>query len=292
MYKILKRIIKRNKTISSSIIKILNYNANKRAKYLETIFEKVIEGSVVVKISNIPGEYEFDPRSHVLKQILLSKKNEYEPQIVEGIIKNIDSNKDAINVGANVGLYTNLIANNISPKKKVLAFEPTKRAFKMLQNNVKRNHNKEKVVLFNGIAANKNGDFSINIVKGKEEYSSLGKLVHPSINKMDFIKKSVKGVTVDSLVDKYNLRPGIIVLDAEGAELNVLEGAIETLKTYQPIIISEVYDELMLTQNADSKKLIKFLEGLKYIVSDINKGSLVFPYNGNIIAKLKIPLTK
>ena len=291
MYNILKNIIKRNKTVYSSISKIMNYNSNRRAKYLESLLENVIEGSVVVKISNMPGEYEIDPRSHILKQILLSQKKEYEPHIVEGILKNIDPNKDAINVGANVGLYTNLLAKNIGPDRKVLAIEPTNKAFKMLQNNVKRNQNENKVVLFNGIAANKIGNYVINIVEGKEEYSSLGKLVHPSISKMDYNKEPVKGVTIDSLVDKYNLRPGIIVIDVEGAELNVLKGAIKTLNLYHPIIISEVYDELMLTQNADSRKLIEFFEELKYIVSDINNGSIDFPFNGNIIAAIKSPTT-
>ena len=286
MYNILKRIIKRNKTISSSINKILNYNSNKRAKYLETLFENVIEGSVIVKISNIPGEYEFDPRSHVLRQILLSKKKEYEPQIVEGILRYIDSKKDAINVGANVGLYTNLLAKNISSKRKVLAIEPTKRAFKMLQHTVKRNHNEEKVVLFNGIAANKIGEFSINVIKGKEEYSSLGKLVHPSINKMDFIKKSVKGATIDSLVDKYNLKPGIIVLDAEGAELNVLEGATNTLKNYHPVIISELDDKLLYEQNTRSQDIIDYLQKINYKIRDVEGNFPTFPFCGNIIATI------
>ena len=284
MYNILKVIIKRNKTIYSSISKILNYNSNKRAKCLETLFENVIEGSVVVKIGNIPGEYEFDPRSHVLKQILLSKKKEYEPQIVEGILKNIDTKKDAINVGANVGLYTNLIANNISSKRKVLAIEPTKRAFKILQNNVKRNHNEEKVVLFNGIAANKNGDFNINIVKGKEEYSSLGKLVHPSIKNMDFTKIPVKGVTIDSLVDKYNLRPGIVVLDVEGSELNVLKGAAKTLKKYHPVIISELDDRLLFEQNTRSQDIINYLQKINYKIIDVEGNLPIFPFCGNIIA--------
>ncbi len=278
------KLIKKNSLLFDILRDIKNYKLNKRAKYLENIFENVIGGSIVVKISNIPGEYEIDPRSHVLKQILLAKEKEYEPQIVELILKNIDPNKDAINIGANIGLYSNLLADNTSPESKVLAIEPTPRAFKMLKNNIKRNQNEKKVILFNGIAANKNGNYDINIIKGKEEYSSLGKLVHPSIKNTDFIIEQVNGLTIDSLVDKHNLKPGILVIDVEGAELNVLKGAIKTLRLYHPIIISEVYDELLLKQNADSRKLVKFLEDLNYTTLDINKGNVDFPFNGNIIA--------
>ncbi len=150
-----------------------------------------------------------------MKKILLSK--DYEPEIVDLILRNIDPDKDAINVGANIGLYTNFLADKISNNSRVLAVEPTPNAFKLLTDNLLRNNN-SKVVLYNGIATNVSGKYKINVVPGNEEYSSIGEIAHLSINDKDHIIIEVKGETIDNLVKKHNLNPGIIVIDVEGAE--------------------------------------------------------------------------
>jgi hypothetical protein len=97
----------------------------------------------------------------------------------------------------------------------------------------------------------------------------------------------VKGQTIDNLVELHDLEPGIIVIDVEGAEHNVLLGAIETLKKYSPVIITELDDNLLLKQNSDSIKVIKFLKKLNYEIVDSDNKIPGFPFMGNIIAKYK-----
>lgn len=279
----LKKYIKKNSLLFRLLSNVKNYERNKQIKNYENIFSNVEGGNIVVNLKNISGCYEIDARSHILQRILLTK--EYEPKIVNLILKSIDFSKDAINIGANIGLYANLLAENLNTDRKVLAIEPALSAFKLLNNNSKRNNNEEKIIAFNGIATNMNGEYKINVIEGKEEYSSVGALIHNSIKNEKYTEQKVKGVTIDYLVNKHSIEPGLIVIDVEGAELNVLRGAIDTLKNYRPIIISEVDDNLLSEQNSNSKEVINFLKDLNYEVLDTENNIPSYPFSGNIIAK-------
>ncbi|MCK0130239.1 FkbM family methyltransferase [Flavobacteriaceae bacterium F08102] len=278
----LKNYIKKNKGLYSVLSAIKNFFPNKRKKLYDTIFSNVLEGTLLIELDNIPGKFEIDARSHILQRILLTK--EYEPKLVRHILNHVNRNMDAINIGANIGLYSNLLADNINNTNKVLAIEPTNRAFSLLTKNITLNNNENKIIPFNGIASSENGEFNLNIIEGMEEYSSIGTLVHASIQNEKFTSQVVKGKTLDYLVEKYELAPGIIVIDVEGAELSVLKGSIGTIKKFKPIIISELDDVLLSEQNATSREVIKFLKDYKYKVLDIDNNVPTYPFSGNIIA--------
>ena len=284
----IKKFIKNNRFTSNLISFFLNKRSrfeNRQQTSWDTFYSNIIEGNLVVTLNNIYGKFEMDVRSHILKRILISKV--YEPEIVDLVSKNIDPSKDAINIGANIGLFTNLIAYELNFNNKVLAIEPTPSAFKLLEANIERNGNSIKVLTYNGIATDKIGNYNINIIPGNEEYSSIGEMVHQSVKNKKHISIEVKGETIDNLVLRNNLNPGIIVMDVEGAEFHVLTGAIETLKKYHPTIIMELDDNLLCKQNSNSKQVIKFLENLKYNIIDSESNILDFPFTGNIVAKFK-----
>jgi len=282
----IKNILKKTKITNIILSPFLNMKSrikNRQQILLDTFFSNIIEGNLVVTLKNISGKFEMDVRSHILKRILITK--DYEPEIVDLVSKNIDRSKDAINIGANIGLFTNLLAREINSDSKVLAIEPTPNAYKLLETNIRLNDNTAKVLTYNGIATDKKGNYKINIIPGKEEYSSLGKMAHSSIKNMDYISLEVRGETIDNLVDKYNLNPGIIVIDVEGAEHLVLQGALNTIKKFHPIIISELDDLLLEKLNSNSNKIVGLLEENGYEVTDIKNNKLNFPFSGNIIAK-------
>ena len=262
-------------------------NKNRPNHYFETFFSNVKEGSLVVSVKNIFGTFEIDARSHILQRILLNK--DYEPEIVSLIEENIDFDKDAINVGANIGLFTILLAKLINKERRVLAIEPTPTAFKYLTNNIKRNEKEGKVVLYNGICSDTPGEFHLNTIAGKEEYSSLGKTYLTAEMKEEIHSIAVLGETIDNLVNKFSLNPGMLVVDVEGAEIKVLKGAKKTLEKYRPIIISELVDEFLEMQGTSAKEVVAFLLYNKYKVYDVaGNGEIQYPFCGSIIAIPKL----
>jgi FkbM family methyltransferase len=264
-------------------LKVLLRIVNIKNKYYNYLFSNVTDGSLVVKIKDIPGIFEIDARSHILQKILIDKN--YESVIVSMIRKNLNTDKDAINIGANIGIYTVLLANLINKDCKVLAIEPTPMAFKYLTNNLKRNKLDSKVVLYNGICIDKKGEYDLNIIEGKEEYSCIGESFHQSKIKEKIIRIKVEGDTINNLVTTCKLNPGIIVMDVEGAEMKVLAGASAVLEQYKPIIISELVDNLLNNQETSSKEVIDFLIKSGYIVYDTAGNKVKYPFHGNIIAK-------
>jgi FkbM family methyltransferase len=283
--------IKKNKIIRAFLFPVLLLknlilrNKNQKIVRFNDIFSNVIEGSLIVKLDSIPGCFEIDARSHLLQRILIN--NDYEPEIVALITENVNPQKDAINVGANIGLFAVLLSNLINSNRKVLAIEPTPLAFKYLNNNLERNNKKENIQVYNGICTNVSNEYTMNTILGKEEYSSLGESIHISNIKEEIVKIQVQGETLDNLVLKFNLLPGLLLIDVEGAEMKVLEGSSKLLKELKPVIISELDDALLSKQDTSSKKVIAFLETLGYNVSNIDNTKINYPFNGNIIAKPK-----
>jgi FkbM family methyltransferase len=66
----------------------------------------------------------------------------------------------------------------------------------------------------------------------------------------------VKMTTIDSEVKKYNISIGFIKIDIEGFELEVLMGAMKTLKEQHPILSSSSY------HNIELMDIPGFLEGI------------------------------
>ena len=284
----LKKVItklKANKIIRfivSPILILRNKHNNKANRFYDKLFTNAKEGSIVIEIKDLPGTYEIDVRSRILRRILINK--DYEPEVVSLIRKCLKADKDAINIGANVGIFTILLASLINKDRKVLAVEPTPLAFQYLVNNLKRNNLSDKVVLYNGICNDSPGGYSLNTIRGKEEFSSIGESVYLNSIHENIIKINVEGETVNNLVSNFNLDPGIILIDVEGAEMKVLMGASKIIEKYKPIIISELNDALLLKQGNSSKEVISFLKKLNYSVTDIDYQDVMYPFNGNIIA--------
>jgi len=253
------------------------------------LFSNVTEGSLVVKIEDVGGDFEIDARSEILQRILLSKG--FEPETASAIKGNVNKGKDAVNIGANVGIFTVMLANLIDNDRKVLAVEPTPLAFEYLGRNVTRNKLESKVIFYNGLCVEKKGKYTLNVIRGMEEFSSIGDSYFQSIFNRPIEEIEVEGETMDNLVINNNfhylMEPGTIVIDVEGAEMNVLKGARSTLDRFKPIIILEVHGDLLEKQNSSSEEVINYLTDAGYLVSNLTGGKIQHPFTGNIIAKPK-----
>jgi FkbM family methyltransferase len=235
------------------------------------IFSTVESGSAVVCAPGHNGIFEIDCRSHILKQLLCEKS--YEPEVVEVIAHHLDPARDAIDVGANVGLFTVLIARSLHESRRVLAIEPTNGALGYLRRNIERNHCAAKVSIFAGVAADRNGELRISVIEGMEEYSSI-------VATPDQIPRArnqflVHGETIDSLVQRFDLTPGFIKMDAEGAEYRILSGALNTLRTYRPVVVSELSEVLLSASGASSRQVCRLLEANGYLVKKFAVGQIL-----------------
>jgi FkbM family methyltransferase len=256
----------------------------KRTEYYDDFFENVNGGSIAIGVPEFQGIFHLDPRSDTLKRLMIYKK--YEPRLVALIEKHLDQNRDALDIGANIGLFSVLMGRKLSIDRRVLAVEPTPAALHYLNKNIIENGLSEKVILFKGVLAEAPGKYDLDVIPGMEEYSSIGEIVHPDVDGKSSAKITVQGETVDHLVSRWGLNPGFIKVDVEGSELQVLKGAKDTIQKHLPVILSELNDLLLGNFNASSSMVADYLQGYGYHVRDVHHPGKVIetPFIGEIIA--------
>lgn len=257
------------------ILELRRRNLKNNGRFYDSCLEIVEGGSLIVKLPDFMGSFEMDFRSHLLKRVLVNKC--FEPDIVELVKDHVDPQKDVLDIGANVGLYTILFSKIINEESKILAVEPTPLALGYLRKNLQRNDCGQSVIIYEGIASDAKGISRINVIPGMEEFSSVGKLVHPYIAKKDSVSMEVNGDTIDNLVRDYKLKPGFIKIDVEGGEYLVLAGAVNTVEAYRPKIIFELVENMLRSCGADPQMVIKLLDNYGYRYVATSDGFLALP---------------
>ena len=252
--------------------------------FIQAAFTNVEDGSLVVRVPNLNGSFEIDFRSHILLRIL--RKKNYEEDLITLAARYLNPDKDILDIGANIGLLTVFFARFIKEPHKILAVEPVPLAQYYLRRNIVRNGVGASVIIFDGLVTDKTGDYELNVIPGKEEYSSLGNIVHSSTSGEKYQAIMVKGETVDNLVARFSLHPGFVKIDTEGAELFVLRGAIRILREERPVLLMELSDRLLASLECSSEQVLTLLRECGYHIlnADTMKGDISYPFDGSILA--------
>ena len=243
-----------------------------RTQVLANLSTVLVEDPVV-RVDGYPGRYAIGAKSDIFRRVLVS--GTYEPELAQVCREHVDAARDAIDVGANIGLYSLLLADLLRGGR-VLAIEPTPAALGRLRRNIVANGCDAQVLVYAGAAAASNGTVSIATVPGREEYSTAGALSHPSVGNAAFETIQIAAQTIDSLVAAFGLRPGFVKIDVEGMEHTVLAGMSSTIETFQPVILAELSDPLLRRNGSSAREILQRLRGYGYVISDplaVNKAA-------------------
>jgi len=145
----------------------------------------------------------------------------YEQKFRDLLLTNIREGDLVWDVGANVGLYTRLFVDRVGRDGKVIAFEPSPRAFAQLQSLFAT----EPSVILQGVALS-DFDGEADFFVAERGSTVTDSLVVHSGNSASIRTSVRRGDSMCSLN-----APAIIKIDVEGAELEVLKGMTETLRT-------------------------------------------------------------
>lgn len=249
----------------------LKHKQNNKLKVIDIIIP-MLSSDPLVRVDEFKGTFNMGAQSDLFRRLAIY--GEYEPKLVKSCLQHLNRNKDVIDIGANIGFYSVLFAQEIN--KRVLSVEPTQNALKRLRQNIKLNNVESKVEIFEGVVSDHNGTLKIKSVVGKEEYSTICNPVHESIGQQQILEEEVECITLDDLIEKYQLSPGFIKMDVEGAEMLVFKGAMKTLTKHRPIIISELTDELLRKNGSSAAEIIELIVSANYKVIDPLNASNTF----------------
>jgi FkbM family methyltransferase len=163
----------------------------------------------------------------------------YEPEVRHAIENALQPDQDALDIGANIGIHTITMARRV-PFGRVVACEPNPVVANRLKNNVALN-NLENVTVRQVAVTAESGPVPLTVPNdefGLQAWASLrdgGEAYLAASHCID-----VYGISVDSLIEEERLRNvGLIKVDVEGFEPEVLMGAKQTLQHHRPTLIFE-----------------------------------------------------
>jgi FkbM family methyltransferase len=153
------------------------------------------------------------------KRIKKGGPPEYQDDVRDEAYKYVTDFNIAIDVGANVGLWAKPLSKKFN---RVFAYEPLEQVYICLERNV----NPSKVYI---------NKFALGSTNNKVN------MVYDHINTGGSYVSEVGTGSIDiKRMDDLNLpKFGLLKIDCERHELEVLKGAIETILKYKPIIVCE-----------------------------------------------------
>ena len=230
--------------------------------HLEQGRRRIRGGEIVVRFDNLDADIALDARSDLAARAIA--EGTYEPELLAAIPELLGDG-DAINVGANVGVVAIVMRRAMSPVGRLLCVEPIEECVARLSQNLARAGADQGSIVHRAFASDKvDGSQEMWTVLGRPEYSSGGRLVHPSVVATEHLATVVPAVRLDDLIAKEGIRPTCIVMDCEGGEFNALRGARETLATRQPTVIMEFAPLLLRANGGTADEFLGFLADLGY----------------------------
>jgi FkbM family methyltransferase len=187
--------------------------------------------------------------------------------------KAVSNQQSAINsfvdIGAHVGYFSIIVSVLLEKKGQIFTFEAAKGTFDVLEKNLTPFSN---IKAFHNAVTDVETDLTFfEFPFSHSEYNTLhnGQFENEAwYKKFKPEKITVKGITLDSIVQKFDLKNPLIKIDTEGAEAHVIKGGLETFKQQNPIVIME-----FLTKNNEGhKEAYDILTSLKYQPHTINHG--------------------
>jgi len=132
----------------------------------------------------------------------------------------------AIDLGANQGKYTKILAENFD---RVIAFEPNPDAFLILEKNLSHYSNVELHQLAVGTECGTSTMFLRDMYESNPASYSEGTTLFESKENVDPTKSiHVKMVDITRFIEELGQEVGIIKVDIEGAEVPVLEALLDS----------------------------------------------------------------
>lgn len=163
-----------------------------------------------------------------------------------------------LDIGGHIGLISLPVSRVLNGKGRVFAFEPS---------------NANRAMLLEHVALNEANNIEVVAdLVGAEERDRVEFFENPEPSGMNsvvitkhhdaYVRVEKRQITVDGFCQERNLSPDVIKIDVEGAELDVLRGARNTIREFSPTVFLSVHPR-------EIEQLGETLEGLGALIDEL-----------------------
>ena len=164
-------------------------------------------------------------------------------------------------IGANIGYHSLIMAKSACNGGVVYAFECIPEVCEVLARNAEIN-NVSNIVIVKNVVSRESGTLTLirNIDIDQAGLLDLSEEEFSAKIKNNPLRETITcaAITIDDFVAKGNRPPSFLKIDVEGAEVDVLAGATDTLKNCQPMVLCETHGE------AKAQGVYEILRDLEY----------------------------
>jgi FkbM family methyltransferase len=171
-------------------------------------------------------------------------------------------------IGANVGYFTLVAATALDRRGQIVAFEPGQNAYARLVENLSLNAF-QNIKTFQVAVTDREGEAVLRVSGDIADSSAtLYQTGHTEAR-----GEVCRTVALDHFLEAEGLRPpDLIKVDAEGAELAVLQGAKELISQAPPLFLMEMEEKNLQAAGASKAAIAQFLRGYGYRAAHLSKG--------------------
>lgn len=159
----------------------------------------------------------------ISKRIKQGGPAEYQDDVRDEVYKYVTDFNIAVDVGANVGLWARPLSKVFN---EVIAYEPLEQVYRCLELNT----------IHNNVKIHRHALGSVNdVVEMKYDSENTGN---------SYVSEVGKGtIQIKKLDDLFLPKFGLLKIDCERHELEVIKGAVKTITEYKPIIVCEQHPD-------------------------------------------------
>ena len=179
----------------------------------------------------------------------------------------VSSGMTIIDVGANIGYFTMLFSKLTGPTGRVIAFEPNPRSYSILEKNI-RSSSSQNVILVKKAVSDYSGTTKLFLSQCNP---TDNRIFNSSIYETDDDRETidVQVMTLDEYVQ--DMKVDILKIDVQGAEMMVINGALQTIMNNRDLqIIVEFWPIGLSSNGIKPMQFLKNLENLGFYIYDLN----------------------
>jgi FkbM family methyltransferase len=197
----------------------------------------------------------------------------FEPRTVRTYAGLVKSGDIVLDIGANIGAHTLVLARLVGPAGRVIAFEPTAFAFNKLGGNVALNPDlAPRISPFQSmLVAERSGGVPPTLFSSWPLSAEHG--LHAKHKGRSMTTDGASAVTLDDAVRALDLQAvDFIKIDVDGHELPVLRGGQATIDRFCPAILIELAPHVHEEEGYSFDELITFFDERGYRFFNANGG--------------------